>query len=74
MTWLFKACPACGGNLHNSDDPGWAECLMCARLYRTAVAHERPRPTAAEAGLGRLRRRKASRAPEVLAATERKAA
>jgi hypothetical protein len=43
MTWYLRACPHCNGDLHDTDDPGWAECLQCARIYRVgaAIAGER---------------------------------
>ncbi len=37
MAWYMRACPACGGDLHDSDDRGWVECLMCARSFRVQL-------------------------------------
>jgi hypothetical protein len=57
MNWYPKACPACGGDLHDEiDDPRWSSCLMCARSYQTkdlitVQRMLRARPAAAAAPL-----------------------
>jgi hypothetical protein len=61
MSWLLKACPACGGDLTNSEDPGWVACLMCGRSYRMHTA-DKSHADRME-GTGRLRRKKAPKAP-----------
>lgn len=38
MGWYIRACPICGGDLH--DDPeerGWVTCFLCARSFRAAA-------------------------------------
>ena len=35
MKWYPRACPACGGDLHDDlEDPAWLQCLMCGRAFR----------------------------------------
>jgi hypothetical protein len=35
MQWYFRACPACGGDLHEDmSDRAWATCMMCARSFK----------------------------------------
>jgi reverse gyrase len=43
MKWYMHACPTCGGDLHDSEDRGWVECLLCARSVR-ASEMLKPRP------------------------------
>ena len=34
MKWFLRACPACGGDLHDDiEDKGWVTCFMCARSF-----------------------------------------
>jgi hypothetical protein len=35
MKWRLKACPVCGGDLHDDlEDRGWVTCFLCARSFR----------------------------------------
>jgi hypothetical protein len=37
MAWYIRACPICGGDLHdNLDEKGWVSCFLCARSFRAA--------------------------------------
>ena len=37
MKWFLKACPVCGGDLHEDiEDRGWATCFLCARSFPEA--------------------------------------
>jgi hypothetical protein len=42
MKWYTHACPTCGGDLHDSDERGWVECLLCARSFRASEVLEQP--------------------------------
>ncbi len=34
MKWFLRACPVCGGDLHEDiEDRGWVACFMCARSF-----------------------------------------
>jgi hypothetical protein len=34
MGWYFRACPNCGGDLHDDlEDKGWLRCLQCSRSF-----------------------------------------
>lgn len=34
MKWYLRACPVCGGDLHEDlEDRGWVTCFMCARSF-----------------------------------------
>ena len=34
MKWYLRACPTCGGDLHEDiEDRGWVACFMCARSF-----------------------------------------
>ena len=34
MKWYLRACPVCGGDLHEDiEDRGWVACFMCARSF-----------------------------------------
>ena len=34
MKWFLRACPICGGDLHEDiEDRGWVACFMCARSF-----------------------------------------
>lgn len=35
MKWYLRACPACGGDLHEDlEDPPWVVCFLCSRSFR----------------------------------------
>lgn len=37
MKWFLRACPVCGGDLHEDlEDRGWVTCFMCARSFPAA--------------------------------------
>jgi len=37
MNWYLRACPVCGGDLHDDlQDPGWVTCFMCARSFEAS--------------------------------------
>ena len=37
MKWFLRACPVCGGDLHEDiEDRGWVACFMCARSFPAA--------------------------------------
>ena len=37
MKWYLRACPVCGGDLHDDlEDRGWVTCFMCARSFRAS--------------------------------------
>jgi hypothetical protein len=55
MKWYIRACPTCGGDLHDSDERGWAECLMCSRSFRPTGLQKRP-PTDNAVAVVQLRR------------------
>jgi hypothetical protein len=34
MRWYSRACPMCGGTLHDDpDDAGWRKCMLCGRSF-----------------------------------------
>jgi hypothetical protein len=38
MKWYLRACPSCGGDLHDDpQDKGWASCFMCGRSLRVGT-------------------------------------
>ena len=40
MKWYLRACPVCGGDLHDDiEDRGWVVCFMCARSFRVSEVH-----------------------------------
>ena len=56
MKWFLRACPICGGDLHEDiEDRGWVACFMCARSFpatevqavREAMATPASEPTGA---------------------------
>jgi hypothetical protein len=37
VKWYLRACPACGGDLHEDiEDRGWVSCFMCGRAFAEA--------------------------------------
>jgi hypothetical protein len=37
MKWFLRACPVCGGDLHEDiEDRGWVTCFLCARSFPVA--------------------------------------
>jgi len=59
MKWYIRACPNCGGALHDSEDRGWVECLMCSRSFRASQIGQEPKdePALAAASEDQARRR-----------------
>jgi hypothetical protein len=53
MKWYMRACPACGGDLHDSTDRGWVECLMCSRSFRASEIVKQPLFELVAIGAGR---------------------
>jgi len=40
MKWYLRACPVCGGDLHDDiEDRGWVVCFMCARSFKVSDVH-----------------------------------
>jgi hypothetical protein len=34
VKWYLRACPVCGGDLHDDiEERGWVTCFMCARSF-----------------------------------------
>lgn len=50
MKWFLRACPVCGGDLHEDiEDRGYASCFMCGRAFAVSELHgNRGRESAAE--------------------------
>lgn len=48
MKWYLRACPACGGDLHEDlEDQRWVVCFLCARSFTRDEALGKPlRPRA----------------------------
>lgn len=45
MNWYLRACPVCGGDLHDDlEDRCWATCFLCARSFPVGERANR-RPT-----------------------------
>ena len=47
MKWHIRACPVCGGDLHDDlEDRGWVTCFLCARSFVAAqvLAQREPAP------------------------------
>ena len=37
MKWYFRACPVCGGDLHEDiEDHAWVTCFLCARSFKVS--------------------------------------
>jgi hypothetical protein len=37
VKWYLRACPVCGGDLHEDlEDRGWVTCFMCGRAFAVA--------------------------------------
>jgi hypothetical protein len=35
MQWYLRACPVCGGDMHEDlSDRAWATCMLCARSFK----------------------------------------
>jgi hypothetical protein len=35
MQWYLRACPVCGGDMHeDASDRAWATCMLCARSFK----------------------------------------
>lgn len=43
MGWYIRACPICGGDLHDDlEEKGWVTCFLCARSFRAAEIRGEP--------------------------------
>lgn len=43
MKWYLRACPACGGDLHEDvEDERWLVCFLCARSFTRDEALGKP--------------------------------
>ncbi len=51
MKWFLRACPICGGDLHEDvEDRGWVACFMCARSFPSSEVQAVADANAASAG------------------------